>query len=615
MTKSIISAFSLLFGFSVSASTIDFSYNATGAEPEGYGYKKEQVYSVGVGLGSPELIGKQVMGFTVPVFNTEYVSEVKAWLSMELTASKGNESTFTPDIASYEATVTDGVLTFNLPEAYTIPEQGVFIGYSFKVSGLPEGTTVQPVAVVDGTTTGGLWIHAGESQKRWADMAKRAKIVSAMIVTLEGDFQAAAASVAIDKEQLYVAENESGSVPVELTNWGTEGISSIEYTYTINGVETQGSYEFETSVPGVFGRKTTVDLDIVPQSERGIFTYDLTVTKVNGKENAASVKSASLPIAVQAFVPVYRPLAEEYTGLHCGWCPRGYVMIEQMKQEHGDKFVALSYHSTSYESGAMCCISPSEFPASISGYPAASFNRGTTVDPSDIPALWRMSQSIITPAEVAVDLKWDDATHKKLTATGKVRFANDIPESDYLLTFALVADGLSNPDWGQSNAYADYEATGQYTGPFWDLFVGKGSPVYGLEFNDIVVYYPDIKGIEGSLPESIEAEKWYEYTFEVETDSVKNLKGEHIVKDFGKTRVVAMVVNRIGGKPLNCISSLYPVDKDPTGIESVESSDATVVKTLYFDLQGRQVARPSNGIFIQRETLSDGTSRTAKVLR
>ncbi len=617
MARNILLGLSLAAFLTASANEIEFTYNAYGAIPEGYGYKKDQVYDVGIALDSPQVIGNQIVGLKVPVYSTEYVTGVSVWLSKELTASKGSPTYFTPDEVSFDVELKDGELDFTFPEPYTIPEGGIYLGYSFTVSGLPSGASAEPVAVVAGANPGAIWLHASESQTKWSDISSRKEVMSAMTVTLAGDFNANGATVASNTKQMYAAKGEPAPLTIEVENWGEKGISSFDYTYTVDGAEGAGHFDFEESVPAILGRKGTAQIEIQAPATLGDYNVELKITKVNGEGNAIEQAPYAIPMTVQPFVATYRPLIEEYTGLRCGWCPRGYVMLEQMKLYHGDLFVGMAYHG-SMEGDQMTYISESEFPLSFSGYPAASFNRGGNIDPSNIPTLWDASRDVNTTADIAVDLKWADGEQTKLIATAKVRFINDIPENPYLLSFALLADGMGNPTWGQSNAYADYEPTGVYAGPYWNLFVGQPSTVFGLTYNDVVVYYPDKQGIAESLPASIEAEKWYEYTFEVETANVRTIAGSNNIEDFNKTRVIAMVVNGKNGKPLNCISSIYPngekPEPEPVAVGSLDAEGVHVIATTYYDLQGRRISESTKGLNICCEKLSDGSVRSKKIL-
>lgn len=617
MGRNILLGLSLAAFLAASANEINFTYNAFGADAEGYGYKKEQVYDVAIALDAPQMVGSQIVGLNVPVYSTEYVSGASVWLSKELTASKGTQTYFTPDEASYAVEIKDGEISFDFPEPYTIPKGGIFLGYSFTVSGIPSGESAEPVAVVAGLTPGSLWLHASESQTKWSDLSGRKEVMSAMTVTLSGDFAENEASVASNTKQLYAAKGESALLNIEVENWGDKGISSFDYAYTVDGSEGTGHFDFEESVPAILGRKGIAQIEVQAPVALGDYNVELKITKVNGEDNAIEQAPYAIPMTVQPFVATYRPLIEEYTGLRCGWCPRGYVMLEQMKLYHGDLFVGMAYHG-SMEGDQMTYISESDFPMYVSGYPAASFNRGGSIDPSNIPTLWDASRDVNTAADIAVDLQWADEEQTKLTASAKVRFINDIPENQYLLSFALLADGMGDPTWGQSNAYADYEPTGIYTGPYWNLFVGQPSTVFGLTYNDVVVCYPDKNGIAESLPASIEAEKWYEYTFEVETENVRTLKGSNNIKDFNKTRVIAMVVNGKSGKPLNCISSIYPNGEVPEpelmAVNTLDAEKVQVVATTYFDLQGRRINEPTKGLSICCEQLSDGSIRSKKIL-
>lgn len=128
----------------------------------------------------------------------------------------------------------------------------------------------------------------------------------------------------------------------------------------------------------------------------------------------------------------------------------------------------------------------------------------------------------------------------------------------------------------------------------------------------MVVYYPDQQGIDGSLPLQIKAGEIYEYTFTVNTADVVNVEGEHIVKDFNKTRVIGMIIDTRTGAVVNSASSDYA---DNSSIETTVM-DAAVIATQYHDLSGRRLSSPlDRGVTLVTETLSDGTVRARKLLR
>lgn len=602
--------FSIMAGVAAAgwAAPVEFTVNAFGAPEEGYGFGKAETYDVAVQLKDADLTGKKVTGFKVATSASSSLSNVSGWLSNELKLKKNDagDRVNEPDICSVKATCYNGMIDVTFAEPVEIPAEGLYVGYSF-TQGTPG--KIQPVSVAEGNTAGGFFIHSTTSQLKWSDYAKRENLVSTMTVMLDGEIAADAATVTLPKKQ-YLSCEAGVKMPVTFYNHGSEAIRSIDYTFTAGALTGSGSWTATEEIPGVFGRGTATSVDLPTASEAGESTLTFTITSVNGKPNGSLSGSAETAAEALDFIAVNRPLVEEFTGLNCGWCPRGYVALEQGKLYHGNQFVALAYHSPSYESGAMTCIEESDFPISVSGYPAACVNRSTQIDPASILSRWEAIAAQPASCDVAVTLDWADDEHTTLKAVSSVRFLRDIDDCRYVWSVALVADGLSNPRWKQNNAYSDYEATGEYTGPFWDLFVGKEERVEGLEFNDVVVWYPEVRGIANTLPESVKAGEVYEHETLIPVDEVVNLNGDHIVSDFNKVRAIGVILDKVGGVPANSASSLYI---GQSGVECVEASSEVVARE-YYNLQGLRVAHPEKGLFIVVEKKEDGTRAARKVI-
>lgn len=84
------------------------------------------------------------------------------------------------------------------------------------------------------------------------------------------------------------------------------------------------------------------EVPVGPTSTVGTQTLTLTAETFNGAPNGDSRKTATGTVVVMPFMPVTRPLIEEYTGLGCGWCPRGYIAMEEMAEKYGADFVGLA---------------------------------------------------------------------------------------------------------------------------------------------------------------------------------------------------------------------------------------------------------------------------------
>ena len=602
--------FSIMAGVAAAgwAAPVEFTVNAFGAPEEGYGFGKAETYDVAIQLKDADLTGKKVTGFKVNTSaSSSHLKNVSGWLTSELKLKKGDSGSRVndPDICSVKATCYNGVIQATFSEPVEIPAEGLYVGYSF-TQGTPG--KVQPVAVAEGNTAGGFFLHATTSQQKWSDYASRENLVSTMTVMLDGDMAADAATVVLPAKQ-YLSCEAGVKMPVTIYNHGSEAIRSIDYTFTAGTLTGSGSWTAAEEIPGIFGRGIATTVDLPAALETGESTLTFTVTAVNGKPNQSLSGSAETAAEALDFIAVNRPLVEEFTGLNCGWCPRGYVALEQGKLYHGRQFVALAYHSTRFESGAMTCIDPGDFPIIVQGYPAACVNRSAQIDPGNILSMWDAIAAQPAVCDVDVTLDWADEAHTTLKAVSSVKFLRDVEDSRYIWSVALVADGLSNPRWKQHNSYFDYAAGDDVSGPYWDLFVGKDEYVAGLEFNDVVVWSPNIKGIPDSMPASIKAGEVYEHETLIPVDQIVTLEGKQIVADFNKVRAIAVMLDKFGGIPANSASSLYI---GQSGVETVEAAE--VIGREYYNLQGLRVERPSKGIFIVVEKKEDGTRAARKVI-
>ena len=614
--KSLITpALLLLASLGTTVSAVDFSYNHSSKGVVGFGYSKAETYDVAILLNQPALIGQQVTGFTVPfIGQVSGATDFSGWSAakLELQTVDGVKVN-KPDQQVSITPSADGTLTATFSTPVTVPEGGLYVGYSFTVTDAQSAP--EPVASFTTDEADAMWIHTSQSQTRWVDMSKRKSVGSPMVVSLSGDFAAEGAVPAL-KDKVYFSMEEANTLACEISNQGTEAISSIDYTYSIGSVTGSGTYNFSNPVQGGIGITGRADISVEIPEQVGEYEVTFRVDAVNGVANRFAESNAQAQGRVQLFIPVNRPLVEEYTGLGCVFCPRGYVMLEQMKDRYGLEFVGAAYHGCGYESGCMVSVEDKNMPASPGSLPNAQLNRSSMMDPATIPDAWEKSRLNMPTAQIDVDLEWADEAQTQLKAVSHSRFLNDETDTYYKISYLLVADGLSDPSWLQGNAYADYKAEGEYTGPYWDLFVGQPATVQGLTFNDVAVYYTTTDGVEDSVPADIRGGEVYDHTYTIDIADVKNVKGETIVKDFNKVRVIAILLNGRTRKPVNCASSLYPDGTKPeSGVKQVSDTVVSVASTEYYDLQGRRVARPTGGIYIQIDKLCDGSSRATKIVK
>ena len=420
------------------------------------------------------------------------------------------------------------------------------------------------------------------------------------------------AATPVSAPELNLKTGQSWWSGFELVNHGNRGISRVEYTVEVDG-QTYTNEE-TVNVPNIFGRYTEVPFEIPALSEKGAYPYTITVVKINGEPNEDPSPVISGVCNVYNTLPKHRSVLEEYTGTWCGYCPRGFVGLEEMNRLYPDDFIGVSYHN----SDPMEITS--QFPNTVSGYPDAWLDRVVQTDAFcgdsqygtfGIDQAWLKACSVFAPVAVEVESRWaDDET---LEATAYVTFPLEHAECPYEVGFMLTQDGMTGTEsgWTQSNYYSGEEGWPESM----DEFTQGGSKVSGLVFNDVLVARSGIAGIQGSLTAPIVADVAQQCSYSFKMSDVVNTSKENIVQDKEKLRIIALVIDTRDGSIVNANKAMAGQSSLTTGIaRPALSQDEVVSRVDYYDLQGRRTVKPSQGrLYLKTETLNNGQVRTTKV--
>lgn len=594
------------------SSEIDFTYNVNNEEYKVYGFQKKETYDIAIKIEDPGYVGAKVTGITVglPV-DPEAIMDISAWLSTEL---KLENKVNAPDICSKRGEVENDWLNISFDDPYKIPVDGVWVGYSFTITDINEefGWGAKPIACIESEQNldNGLWIHSSRSRLQWTNSASSLKAVSAMVVHLSTDFEAYDVAINLPADS-YIVVNEDSSVPVKLTNHGTMPLENLTYSYTIGETTGTGSFHLDKPLEAL-GKSATVNLPIKAYPELGEYPFNVKLETSNGEVNSDPYRSADGIMNVWPIIPVTRPLVEEYTGLRCGWCPRGYVAMEEMSKMYGDLFVGMAFHTQTFEVN-MVTVRDADFPVEPGGFPSGDINRGAIVDPSTLPDFWPEAASEIVPMSVDVAAEWSEDKNI-FKADTEITFVKDLDASDYTLSMALIADGLRNDSWMQYNYYSGKSEGDGLDSDLWEVFLNGPAKVPGLIFNDVVAYYEDIHGIEGSIPESVKCGEPITYHYEVDMSKVKTIYGADFLCDGCMIRAVAIVLDKNTGRAVNCNKSNALLYDSSAGIEHLDCDLDEGLTKEYYDLHGIRVKNPAaGGIYLLKEILSDGNVRIHKV--
>lgn len=596
---------------SLHSETTETGYSYADGELFPYGTARSETVDVAMCIDNPALAGFKVTSVKAYVNPTEGLSSTSLWMSSELKLEK---KVNVPDIWSASVEVekgayTDaygntrevGVLEYKPEQPYELTGNTVYVGYSLKVDNIDTESLKEPVLLGKSVSTEGFFIHTNKTVIHWTNYSEKTGGAALICLTLERE--STDASLGIQTiYPVYASENDPFTTEVKVLNTGTVPVNTIAYRYTPDNGDgaKSGLLELDTPiVPGLI-YPTTLSLKMEGMAGLGNHIVPLEILEVNGKSNTSPARTGNIDLTVIPFVPKHRPLIEEYTGLWCQYCTRGYIGMELIGEFYGDRQVSVCFHNNDV------MMVTTEYPVEIPGYPSASIDRAIVLDPYygtyqdiDFGVHKNVDSSLEQLAIADLDIAVLVEGTKILTETS-VRFIKDIKDADYQVGYILTCDGLTDPSWLQNNAYsgaAGFKDTYLEQAVEWPKYIS------GLIFNDVAVDVAGMIGIGGSLPKDMLMGERYSHSYEF------NIEYNNLINDIDNVGVVAFILDKKTGKVVNA-NKVYL--KEATGVEDI-SAEAEPVASEYYDLLGRKTAKPAEGIFIRVAKYADGKIVSEKV--
>lgn len=478
--------------------------------------------------------------------------------------------------------------------------EALLVGYCYK-----QKSNNYPIGV-NSKVDGPFYVFAnipaskGGNGENWYQINSGGYGLSIQLI-VEGDF-APNAVQPLDFGDVVVTKGKTKNVAVSLFNLGSK-LSSIDYTIALDG-KAGAEQHLDFGKDYGVGGTHTVEIPFAADSKIGTSTVTLTITKVNGVENANATKTATGTLYTVEREFVKRSVVEEGTGTDCGYCPRGHVVMHNMHNLYGDQFIGIALHQRS-STDPMYNVS---YDLGFTNFPQCMVNRSNDFwDPYEqMPAVLKASLNEIALAEVTVAGTFTDED-TKVNATASVE---SLVAGDYDIAFMLTADGLTGKttSWKQQNYFCKGHAGNPYKSKssmpediqfLWD----KGSSYYET-YNDVLISssYVSYKN-KATLPTLVEngiVNTEYTLKMPTKTSLKKALKLDQVY-------VVAMLLDKTSGKIINAGRARVT---GSTGIEDVTTgTEATVVAR--YTVNGVQVSAPVKGVNILK--MSDGTTRKVLV--
>lgn len=478
--------------------------------------------------------------------------------------------------------------------------QNLFVGFNYK-----QTSSNYPIGV-NSKVDGPFFMYAnipasqGGNGENWYQFQSGGMGLAIQLI-VEGDFGQNNVQP-LNFGNVMVAKGKTKNVAVKFRNLGSK-FTSIDYTISLDG-KAGAEQHLDFGKDYGVGGTHTVEIPFAADSKIGTSTVTLTVTKVNGVENANATKTATGTLYTVEREFVKRSVVEEGTGTDCGYCPRGHVVMHNMHNLYGDQFIGIALHQRS-STDPMYNVS---YDLGFTSFPQCMVNRSNNFwDPYEqMPAVLKASLNEIALAEVTVAGTFAEED-TKVNATASVE---SLVAGDYNLAFMLTADGLTGKtnSWKQQNYFCKGHAGNPYKSKssmpediqfLWD----KGSS-YVETYNDVLISSSYVNNNNKATLPTLVANGTVSSEYTLKMPTKRTLK-EAIKHD--QVYVVALLLDKKTGAIVNAGRARVT---GSTGIENVNnSSEATVVAR--YNVNGVQIAAPVKGINIVK--MSDGTTRKVLV--
>lgn len=344
---------------------------------------------------------------------------------------------------------------------------------------------------------------------------------------------------------------------------------ATEYSHSYNSyVKNLGNNSINNCEIGVFLDEEiieTIQLENIEKNERKNFSFTvssdvpgnhnvkLNVISVNGDMDVYpynNTLSTTFNVLDSRFIS--NVVCEEYTGLWCGWCPRGIEGLEMMKKKYPGRFLAVSIHmNDKLEIDPESDYNYKEEFDKVAGAPYCILNRKYGGDPyMDIENLFNLSTSSSTHLTISANATVN--ADNTITVNGEILADTDLNNCEYNIAFPVTEDGITG--YAQTNYYSgvDYEFYG------WEK---KDNPTRDIVFNDVARAI--IGGAYGMplFKGNLTAYEPYnfEYTFSIPSE----------VNDKRKINVIAQLIDPASSFIVNATG----VQLDYSGIAAIEALD------------------------------------------
>lgn len=338
------------------------------------------------------------------------------------------------------------------------------------------------------------------------------------------------------------------------TNATMEPVKDMDIVYQLGTDAEQTAHcQFDTPV-GANERGEAVIQALTSQDELDIPSW-ARIDKVNGQKNDMADKKIYNTLVCTTGLFERKMVVEKFTGMYCGYCPRGIVGFDYMNEHYAGSFIGIAVQNYSYDDAMYCsAYYPWRTKFNTGGAPSCivNRNRSLTSNPEKGSLENAFNETHTMASNIGIKVTAEPTSSSRAyDATATVKVARDVDDADYSIAFVVTEDFVG--PYRQSNYYN--------TTPGCPEFSGKGSYVSML-FNDVARNISsDWEGIPNSVPTVLKAGE--EYPFTVQSLSLGNTDNPK------NANIIALLID-------NKTSEIVNADRvhlDPSRVDETVSAD------------------------------------------
>ena len=553
---------------------------------------------VGAGFGDSEWIdqaiyipastmkllgGNSITGVNGCLTAVSSVETARIWLRYELDGEDLAEFTLKPNQLN---NIKKGVNKFSFKTPWVVPEncdKGLYIGFGHKIKdgnarGLSGNTTPIPGA-----------FYLKRADDKWYDCSMYGSACIEAVVSGENLPAVNLRLSRVDSPEHYIVTRGKLATQMYVHNFGTEAISAFDVTAELDGSAVMTQRINLNVAPGKMG---VFNVTFSPEvTEPGENNVKYSVTNVaEGADADVADNSAECGVVVVSREYEKKVLAEEFTTEMCSNCPVVVEMIHKLLAKPEYKDVIQVCHHAGYKTDFLTEPWHEEY---VSLYGGGSFAPGVCADRS-----YRDSKSIVYFPESESDIttNWDRC----------------------LANPALVSVNISAKYTDESCTAVEVKVCGEKavaklcenpTVTVWVTESGIQSESQGGAGKDFI--HDNVSRAVGSASYWGDPVKFdndsYEYSCVVPVSEGWNRDNLEIVAFIADNSAWnRRVVNNASAIDFRQVAS--------AGVDAVGSDQREVAGKEYFDLTGKRVAAPSEGLYLIRVKYTDGTSEVKKAV-